>query len=58
MGVLRAEAGMLRRRLTAGVHAVMAGEVQGLRKVRFGTLRRRDLLLAQRCILPAHLFLP
>ena len=58
MGLLRAEAGKLRRRLTAGVHVVMAGEVQGLTKVRFGTLRGRDFLLAQRCILPAHLFLP
>lgn len=56
--VLRVEAGSLRRRLMAIVHAVVAGEVQGLRKVRFGTLGRRDLLWAQGCILPARLHLP
>lgn len=38
MRVLRVEAGRLKRKLMEVVHAVVAGEVQGLRKVRFGTL--------------------
>ena len=38
--------------LVAVVHAVVAGEMEVLRKVEFGTLGGRDLLFAQWCTLP------